>query len=256
MAGMGKSNAVAAASSLRFSFSNIKLALLVGVCGVVPTSPNCQDEIFLSDVILSDGVIQYDIGRRLRQQFSRKDTLLDSLGRPNLEIRGGLSKMKGFRARKLLGDNIAGYLQDLRTHREPGAAYPGADFDQLFRATDRHISDGASCSEGGCSRSQIARRRSGSRVPQAAVHFELVASADTMMKHGEERDRVAEREKVSAFDIKGAGLWEAFSCVVIKGACDYAGSHKTKNCQLYSAATAGACVKALLDYWVPINEGW
>ncbi|KAJ4052196.1 hypothetical protein NW756_001630 [Fusarium oxysporum] len=64
---------------------NVVLAYMpgmVGVCGVVPFKLN-EDEIVLGDVIISDGIIQYDFGRQLPGRFARKDTLLDSLGRPN-----------------------------------------------------------------------------------------------------------------------------------------------------------------------------
>jgi hypothetical protein len=42
---------------------------------------------------------------------------------------------------------------------------------------------------------------------------------------------------------------------VIKGACDYADSHKNKVWQRYAAATAAACMKAFLDNWVPSRSG-
>ncbi|KAL2128280.1 hypothetical protein VTI74DRAFT_9392 [Chaetomium olivicolor] len=51
--------------------------------------------------------------------------------------------------------------------------------------------------------------------------------------------------------MEGAGVWDIFPCVVIKGACDYADSHKTKAWQRYAAATAAACMKAFLGHWVP-----
>ena len=84
MPSIGKSNAAAVAANCRASFPNIKLAVVVGICGVVPFGPN-GDEILLGDVIISDGVVQYDLGRRLPGRFARKDTLLDALGRPNAE---------------------------------------------------------------------------------------------------------------------------------------------------------------------------
>lgn len=49
------------------------------------------------------------------------------------------------------------------------------------------------------------------------------------MKAGEERDSIAKREGVIAFKIESAGVWDCFLCVVIKGACDYANSHKNKS---------------------------
>ncbi|KAK4118134.1 hypothetical protein N657DRAFT_535568, partial [Parathielavia appendiculata] len=95
MPGMGKASAAAVAASCRASFPSIKLALIVGVCGVVPFRPGSSGtaETVLGDVIVSDGVVQYDLGRRLPGQFVQKDTLLDTLGRPNTEIRALLAKL-------------------------------------------------------------------------------------------------------------------------------------------------------------------
>jgi hypothetical protein len=42
------------------------------------------------------------------------------------------------------------------------------------------------------------------------------------------------------------GLVDAFPCLVIRGICDYADSHKNKIWQPYAAATAAAYAKELL----------
>jgi nucleoside phosphorylase len=39
-----------------------------------------------------------------------------------------------------------------------------------------------------------------------------------------------------------------FPCLVIRGICDYADSHKNKRWQPYAAATATACAKELLSF--------
>lgn len=82
------------------------------------------------------------------------------------------------------------------------------------------------------------------------VHFGLIASGDTVMRSGKDRDSIAARDKVIAFEMEGAGVWETFPAVlVIKGVCDYADSHKNKTWQAYAAATAAAAAKAFLEYW-------
>jgi len=86
------------------------------------------------------------------------------------------------------------------------------------------------------------------------IHFGLMASGDTVMKSGEERDRIATEEKVIAFEMEGAGVWDAFPCVVIKGVCDYADSHKNKRWQGYAASTAAACMKAFLKEWISSDK--
>ncbi|KAF2830310.1 hypothetical protein CC86DRAFT_238346, partial [Ophiobolus disseminans] len=47
--------------------------------------------------------------------------------------------------------------------------------------------------------------------------------------------------------MEAAGLMNSFPCLVVRGICDYADSHKNKRWQLYAAATAAAYAKGLLD---------
>ncbi|EXA29857.1 hypothetical protein FOVG_18692 [Fusarium oxysporum f. sp. pisi HDV247] len=252
MPGMGIANAAAVASNCGKSFTGIKLALVVGVCGVVPFKLN-KDEMVLGDVIVSDGIVQYDFGRQLPDHFAHKGTLLDSLGRPNQEIRGVLTKLRSLQHRRQLNAKIAEYLEVLREDPELRAEYPGITQDRLFEASYRHAEDQKSCEQLGCNGELVLRRRletAGVR-PTPAVHFGLIASGNSVMKSGEDRDRIAAQEGVIAFEMEGAGVWDSFPCIVIKGACDYADSHKNKDWQRYAAATAAACAKALLNFWVP-----
>ena len=48
------------------------------------------------------------------------------------------------------------------------------------------------------------------------------------MKSAMERDTVIKKEGIIGFEMGSAGVWDAIPCIVIKGACDYADSHKTK----------------------------
>lgn len=72
------------------------------------------------------------------------------------------------------------------------------------------------------------------------------------MKSGEERDNIARRESVIIFEMEGAGVWDTFPYIVIKGACDYTDSYKTKVWRRYAAATTAAYTKAFLEHWVPL----
>src|SRR5215469_8938537 len=57
--GIGKGSAAGAAATLQTSYTRIRLALVVGICGGVP-SPSSNTEIRLGDIIISDSVIEYD----------------------------------------------------------------------------------------------------------------------------------------------------------------------------------------------------
>jgi nucleoside phosphorylase len=47
--------------------------------------------------------------------------------------------------------------------------------------------------------------------------------------------------------MEAAGLMDDFPCLVIRGICDYADSHKNKRWQPYAAATSAAYAKELLS---------
>jgi nucleoside phosphorylase len=252
MPGTGKVHAAAAASNCKASFPNIKIALVVGVCGVVPFKSN-SEEIVLGDVIISEGIIQYDFGRRLPGQFIPKEGPLDSLGRPNQEIRGLLAQAKGIRGRELLISEMTRYLSILCQKPELRAEYPGVAYDRLFEASYHHSEDQKPCEQVGCDGKLVPRRRLQATRPSPApaIHFGLLASGDSVMKSGDDRDREVGARDIVAFEMEGAGVWDILPCIVIKGACDYADIHKSKVWQRHAAATAAACAKAFLGFWIP-----
>jgi nucleoside phosphorylase len=284
MPGMGKGSAASLASSFRSSFEGIKLALVIGICGGVPYGTDDEKEILLGDVIISDGLIEYDFGRRLPNKFMRKDTLRDSLGRPNTEIRAILAKLKGYRGRMRLKENTSHYLAHVQQNLgAEKARYPGADADKLFEPTYRHkhhdllvcglcakckkkedevcqTALDSLCSELKCNENKLVPRhrllkaKESTAAQKPVIHYGLIASGDTVIKSGEDRDTIAARENIIAFEMEGAGVWDNLPCVVIKGVCDYADSHKNKEWQGYAAAAAAACMKAFLKEWVSADK--
>jgi nucleoside phosphorylase len=153
-----------------------------------------------------------------------------------------------------------------------GITYLGATEDKLFKSTYQHkhhkplecpicandngrddICDTAvrlSCEQLECDEQELVRHVHSARPFNPVVHFGLIASGDIVMKSGEDRDEIATRDEVIAFEMEGAGVWENFPyCLVIKGVCDYADSHKSKRWQNYAAATAAAVTKGFLDNW-------
>lgn len=60
-------------------------------------------------------------------------------------------------------------------------------------------------------------------------------------------------EECICFEMEAAGLMNHFPCLVIRGICDYADSHKNDRWQRYASATAAAYGKELLGY-VPTKD--
>lgn len=282
MPGMGKSNGASVAANCRASFPSLGLVLVVGICGGAPFTRS-GGEIVLGDIIVSDGLIQYDFGRQFPDRFVRKN---DTISKPNAEILSFLAKMKGRWSTNRLKERTAVHLEYLRkaTGLEEIAKYPGAMKDKLYEPTYRHKHQAAAdcdvcnrcrtrmdpvceaaltldCESLQCNaRHLVARKRLAvvadeindqRTTVRPSIHFGLYASGDKVMKSGEEREVIAKNEGVIAFEMEGSGVWEVFPgrCLVIKAVCDYADSHKNKRWQSYAAASAAACTKAFLESW-------
>ncbi|KAB8213257.1 putative kinesin light chain [Aspergillus novoparasiticus] len=112
---------------------------------------------------------------------------------------------------------------------------------------------GKGCDELGCDQGQQVRCREISDAIRASIYIGPIASADTVMKCGQHRDEIVKRENVIGFEMEGAGVWDNVPCIIIKGVCDYADSHKSKVWQAYAAATGVSVAKAFLEFWMPAN---
>ncbi|OJJ77926.1 hypothetical protein ASPBRDRAFT_61389 [Aspergillus brasiliensis CBS 101740] len=267
---MGNGSAASVASSLQTSYTGIQLALVVGICGGAPR-PGKDQELFLGDVVISDSAIEYDFGRQYPSGFQRKTGVKDTLGRPNREIRTLLNAMTARRSRGELEFEIMHHLGALQ-QVDYRWRHPGID-DSLFDSHYSHIHHDPSvgclcldsdsvdgicdealeedCSDIECDKSRIIRGRKSTEMRQVSIHIGTVGSADTTMKSGQYRDRLNMEEGFIGFETAGAGVWDTFPCIIIKGVSDYADGHRSKPWEVYAAATGASAAKALLDYWRP-----
>ncbi|KAL2787495.1 hypothetical protein BJX66DRAFT_310736 [Aspergillus keveii] len=271
MPGMGKVSAAGVAVGLRMSFPNIKLALVVGICGGVPGGLNAR-EIYLGDVVISQCLVQYDFGKQYPMAFEPKDSIQGGSGVPPIAVQALLRKLETHYHSAGLQEDTNMFLRELQENSRR-ALYPGAEFDQLFKPLYLHqhrsLTDCATCGEDGshacanaivtacqelgCGAEGLVHRERNSdnheQVFWPSIHFGRMGSGDTVMKSGTHRDGIARRDGIIAFEMEGAGVYAYFPSLVIKGVCDYADSHKNKQWQDYAAAAAAACTKAFLKRW-------
>ena len=273
MPGMGNVDAATAAGYLRTTFSGIAIVFIVGICGASPQDSTAKENIFLGDFIVSTALVQYDFGRQYPGQFSTKSEVEEALGRANPMVRAFLAKLQTPQSSNSLEKRLALHLGTLQ-QKEPNALYPGPYRDRLFDATHLHTHHDATtcnkctkeigvctkeCDEIGCqqerslirARSTIQRESEAEYLPR--LHFGRYGSANTVMMSGANRDELA-KKKIIAFEMEGAGFWENMPTLILKSACDYADSHKSKEWQNYAAATAAAGLKAILEEW-EVNDG-
>jgi len=138
MPGMGMIKAAAVASNIRFSFRGIKVCFVVGICGGVPTAANGVD-IILGDVIFSTSVVQVDFGRQYPNEFVRKASTEDTLGRANPNIQSFIGKLSGHLVLERLIEKTSIYTDKIGTRKGfSNSVYPGPEKDKLYPADYQH----------------------------------------------------------------------------------------------------------------------
>lgn len=66
------------------------------------------------------------------------------------------------------------------------------------------------------------------------VHYGTIGSANQVVKNRKTRDRLREDLGLLCVEMEAAGIMDEFLCLVIRGICDYADSHKSKRWQEYA----------------------
>jgi nucleoside phosphorylase len=240
---MGTNSAAAVAVKMNSKFNQIRFGLMVGIGGGVPSA---ESDIRLGDVVISQphmqhgGVVQYDFGKTGPSGFTRTSFLSP----PPATLLNALSKL---RANHDIGrNNILRHLSAFTLL--PKFKYNNAGPDNLFESAYKHI-EGPTCAQ--CSKDRLVERTQ--RASQEiVVHYGTIASGNQVIKDGRIRDKLSsDLGGVICFEMEAAGLMNNFPCLVIRGICDYADSHKNKRWQPYAAAAAAACGKEILSIIPP-----
>lgn len=110
LSGTGKFIVAAAVAHLRLRFPRLKLILLTGVCGGVPSMATDR-EMLLGDVVVSDIVIPYDHGKQYPNDFKVRLHVGDGV-EETTSVRSLIATLDN--QRELVEDQAAGYLQRLQ----------------------------------------------------------------------------------------------------------------------------------------------
>ncbi|KAJ8115099.1 hypothetical protein OPT61_g3184 [Boeremia exigua] len=219
----GTNSAAVVATQMQATFKKIRFGLMVGIGGGVPSA---ETDVRLGDVVVSQphgthgGVVQYDMGKAVPGKFERTG----ALNSPPRVLLAAVARVRAneSRGRSTLYEHIA-KLQGLSKFQRSKA---GPD---VLLDTDAGAQEPRDSEE------------------EVAVHYGTIASGNCVIKDAAERDRLStELGGVLCFEMEAAGLMNSFPCLVVRGICDYADSHKHKKWQAYAAGTAAAYAKELL----------
>lgn len=256
----GTISAASTASSLLSSLPQIRIGLLVGIGGGV-ARPDKDRDIRLGDVVVgkpegkTGGVIQYDLGKATANGAWE---LHGSLKMPPSVLLHALASLQA--EHEISPSKIPDILQEMLIanpqmakpkNKVPAYIHQGFENDRLFKPRYDHAG-GNTCA--GCDASwEIERDKRDATDPE--IHYGIIASGNSLVKDAASRDLILKTigEECICFEMEAAGLMNHFPCLVIRGICDYADSHKNDRWQRYASATAAAYAKELLG-WVPARQ--
>ncbi|VUC27492.1 unnamed protein product [Clonostachys rosea] len=231
----GTNNAAIVAANMCRTYPSIDKRFMVGIGGGLPTTSN---DVRLGDIVVGTEVIQFDFGKQISLNNFKRTAMPT---RPPQLLLTAVSSLKAIHEAKQT--RVPSLLSDMIRRHPAMCGYSRPDRpDHLFRSTYIHGSRD-SCDY--CDPSQEMIRDA--RVNATPlIHYGKVGSANMVVKDSKTRDRLSEELGILCVEMEAAGLMDGFPCLVIRGICDYADSHKSKQWQRYSAATAAAYAKELL----------
>ncbi|KAI1174763.1 hypothetical protein F4777DRAFT_589005 [Nemania sp. FL0916] len=256
MGRIGTTSAASVVTSMINTFPSIRFGLMVGIGGGIPP------KVRLGDVVISiptgsyPGVVQWDMGKAKSQNTFERIGALNSP--PNILL-SAVGKLQSLHT--AMGTMIPQYLDDMRKNWPnlvPKYLKSDSMQDILFKAGYEHVQppdDDESDIEDSncrlCNTMEIITRR----PREMKIFHGTIASGNQVIKDGAFRDGLNKSlgGQVLCVEMEAAGLMNNFPCLVIRGICDYADSHKNKNWQEYAAIVAAAYAKELLGLIQPKN---
>ncbi|KAF9765448.1 hypothetical protein IL306_002263 [Fusarium sp. DS 682] len=243
------------------AFPSIRFGLMVGIGSGIPPKVRLGDVVVSTPVGQFPGLVQWDFGKTKEGgSFERTG----SLNNPPTSLLTALTKLET--EHEMKESRIQEYLDEMKEKWPklvPKYLRSDSIKDFLFKANYGHVAEstdggaipGRGDEEEGeescrfCDKTQIVRRK----PRDMRVHYGLIASGNQVIKDATFRDRLTKYlgGHVLCVEMEASGMAYNFPCIVIRGICDYADSHKNKDWQEHAAAVAAAFSKELLQYIQP-----
>ncbi|KAE8417808.1 hypothetical protein BDV36DRAFT_283421 [Aspergillus pseudocaelatus] len=274
----GTNSAATVATQMVRTFPSIKIGLMVGIGGGIPPKVRLGDVVVSTPVGGFPGVVQWDMGKTKDGSFERTGWL----NNPPTSLLTALTKLET--EHDLEGTKIPEFLDELK-RKWPRLApkYLKCDsFEDPWHAHDIHHKRSRwqvistlwemililftyllgwrvftpmnhEAKQVTSNASNTVGEEGRNKPEDIRVHYGLIASGNQVIKDATLRDKLDSEfgSHVLCVEMEAAGLMNNFPCIVIRGICDYADSHKNKEWQEYAATVAAAFTKELLEYVQP-----
>ncbi|KAJ5187750.1 hypothetical protein N7449_010744 [Penicillium cf. viridicatum] len=277
----GNNAAAICATQMARTFPSIRIGLMVGIGGGIPSKVKLGDVVISSPGDQYPGVVQWDFGKA---EDGGKFRRTGALNNPPSVLLTAVGKL---RARNTLKRNrlLPQYLEEMGKrwpdlvpqYSEPPSSELAGSQDEVHMSQSifhviwdmilallRYLLGWQILipADRGGELVQLnwAPKRQGDPDVHCGkhqgapdVHCGLIASGNQVIKDVELRDSIDEKlgGKVLCVEMEAAGLMNDFPCIVIRGVCNYADKNKNDEWKPYAAAVAAACARALLEYVQP-----
>ncbi|KAJ5208733.1 hypothetical protein N7449_003112 [Penicillium cf. viridicatum] len=250
----GSFSAARVATDMLRSFPNIRICVMVGIGSGVPSQ---KHDIRLGDIVVGielndqSAVLQCDFGKTVQGQSFKPIGFLDQ---PPILRRAvyGLQAQYEHEGHKL--DDAVNKIIERKPRLRKKCQRPDPASDRLYQSHILHLMDsGSPCAIlcGDDPSCLVSRSPRTEYDDNPAIHYGLIASANQIMKDASMRDELAAQKDILCIEMEAAGMMNHFPCLVIRGICDYADSHKNKDWQWYAAMVSAAYTKDILRQIVP-----
>ncbi|KAF1940357.1 kinesin light chain [Clathrospora elynae] len=249
----GNVNAGRLTGSMFKTFPNIRMAVLVGIGGGIPSpevSENALENVHLGDVVVGwpgDGKPACVYHDRGRSKGDGQFEMVGTMGNPDWRLTNALGVL-------VVDDELGQttFIDQLarlqRSKAKTKFARPGLEHDKLFKAAYRHAGDYRSkCTT--CDLSELVQRPQRSEEEQQTLVFHRgrIATGNAVIQDGKLRDEIRTRcDGALCVEMEAAGVDANKRCLVIRGISDYADSHKSDMWRSYAAGNAAAFTRELL----------
>ena len=224
--GMGNNQAAIRATMMQNHFPNIESIIMVGIAGGVPSPDNIHKHVRLGDIVVSEGIVQYDFVK----ETSEKIVCRSNPAKPSAKLLEALEilKMKEY-------EDIYEWKSFIDKYAINKFAKPSCE-DVLHNA----LGD------------IIPHPKDSSRDSYPKIFYGKIASANTLLKNYDRRQELKEEFNVLAVEMEASGIadatWEnGVGYLVVRGICDYCDDFKNDDWQEYAAVAAACYIKALLE---------
>ncbi|KAH7304614.1 kinesin light chain [Stachybotrys elegans] len=256
----GNVNAGRVTGSMFKTFTNLRMAVLVGIGGGIPRAHESDDpteNVHLGDVVVGwpgDGgpaCIYYDFGR---WHPGGQLEALGTIDKPDRILLNALAKVVSDHEmdQSTFQDHQQRLLQS--KHRRK-FMHPGLDRDQLFRADHQHSGHyNDRCV--GCNTAELVDRpaRSEEEANTFIFHRGRIATGNAVVQDGIRRDQIRDQcSGALCVEMEAAGVDAGRPCLVIRGISDYADSHKSDAWRSFAAGNAAVFARELLSK-IPLSK--